>query len=485
MDNRKELAEILRRITSLRTEMVGEYPFFGRLLLHLTPAVAVCGTACTDMEKIIFDPGFAKRLPDEELKFVMLHEVMHCVLKHCVRGRTLDRELYNVACDIVVNSMIFESMGVSTFSVDGEVPMHLTPDNREGRMFSAEEVYDMLLKKGAVKTPLKNGNRKTGNVNGAGSESGDQGDGAQKPSSDKGDGVQNPSAGKGDGAQNPSSDKGNGAQNPSSDKGNGAQNPSAGKGDGVQNPSADKGNAMTGRSGSGGGVDNHDIWDEIKTADKQRLEDIWEIRIQAASKRCGSGSGIPQNIKRHIDETAHMPRTNWKQVLADFIRHEREDYTFQRRDVRYSGDIIMPSFMDNMYGDSVSELWLCVDTSGSISDEMLGKVYAEILSASSQLDSFSGKIAFFDTKLSDFFPFESEDDIRNIRPTGGGGTSFQCIFDRLAECEDDELPVGIVILTDGFAPFPDEEDALNVPVLWVIIDSDVEPKWGTAIYIKE
>lgn len=180
-----------------------------------------------------------------------------------------------------------------------------------------------------------------------------------------------------------------------------------------------------------------------------------------------------------------MPRTNWKQVLADFIRHDRADYTFQRRDTRYSGDIIMPSFVDNMYGDSVSELWLCVDTSGSISDRMLGMIYAEILSASVQLDAFSGRMAFFDTKMSDFFPFESEEDINHIHPIGGGGTSFQCIFDRLAECEEEDLPVGIVILTDGYAEFPNEKRALNVPVLWVIVNSEVEPEWGVSIYIEE
>lgn len=428
MDRKAEMESVLKRIITLRTELVTEYPLFGRLLLHLIPAVAACGTACTDMERIIFDPEFVQKLSDEELKFVMLHEVMHCVLKHCVRGLTRDKDLYNIACDIVVNSLLFETMGLRTFMVYGEIPMHLTPDNREGRDYTAEEVYDMLLNQGCE-------NMKKSSVN-----------------SIAGRGQEN-------GTRN-----GNGKSDTHDDNDNGNNN--AGTGGFVR-------------------VDTHDIWEEISDSVSQRLTDVWDVRIRNASKNCGCGTGVPFSIKRYIEETKHMPRTNWKQVLADFIRHDRADYTFQRRDTRYSGDIIMPSFVDNMYGDSVSELWLCVDTSGSISDRMLGMIYAEILSASVQLDAFSGRMAFFDTKMSDFFPFESEEDINHIHPIGGGGTSFQCIFDRLAECEEEDLPVGIVILTDGYAEFPNEKRALNVPVLWVIVNSEVEPEWGVSIYIEE
>lgn len=438
MDNKADMMLILRRIIALRTELVTEYPFYGRLLLHLTLAVAACGTACTDMEKIIFDPEFARKLSDEELKFVMLHEVMHCVLKHCVRGLTRDKDLYNIACDIVVNSLILESMGLKTFTIYGEEPIHLTPDDREGRDFTAEEVYDMFLKQGGGNMPQPGGNS----------------------TDDRGSGNR-------DGSGNGSSG-GNGNNNSNSDS-----------------QDVDDNGSENAGTGSSGRVDNHDIWDNISDADSQRLTNVWDVRIHNASKNCGKGAGIPQSIKRYLDETNHMPRTNWKQMLSDFIRHDRADYTFQCRDARYSGDIIMPSFVDNMYGDNVSELWLCVDTSGSISDKMLGIIYAEILSASAQLDAFSGKMAFFDTELSDFFPFEDEEDINNIHPVGGGGTSFQCIFDRLAECKDDELPVGIVILTDGYALYPDEEVVLGVPVLWVIINSDVRPDWGTAVYVKE
>ena len=42
----------------------------------------------------------------------------------------------------------------------------------------------------------------------------------------------------------------------------------------------------------------------------------------------------------------------------------------------------------------------------------------------------------------------------------------------------DKLPASIIYLTDGFAPWPDENDAMGIPVLWLINNEEVEPPWG-------
>ena len=140
-----DLRALSRRLTDLRAGLLWERPFYGRLLLHLTFGFTHCGTAYTDMRHIVFDPAFAQSLGNEELRFVMLHELMHCVLRHCTRGRNLRHRLYNIACDIVVNSLILETLGLPELLIDGEPVMHLTPVQTEGREHTAEEVYEMLL----------------------------------------------------------------------------------------------------------------------------------------------------------------------------------------------------------------------------------------------------------------------------------------------------------------------------------------------------
>ena len=46
-----------------------------------------------------------------------------------------------------------------------------------------------------------------------------------------------------------------------------------------------------------------------------------------------------------------------------------------------------------------------------------------------------------------------------------------------------ELPEAVIIMTDGCAPFPPESDTLGVPVLWIVIDNEIQPPWGKVIYI--
>ena len=137
-----------QKITESRAMLVKENPFFGHLAMQMKVAGAPCGTACTDGSRLIFDLDFVERLNDREIQFVVLHEILHCALGHCMRGRGLHAETYNRACDIVVNSLILQMWHCTSFTVDGKIPGHLTPDGQEGRLFNAEEVYGMLVKAG-------------------------------------------------------------------------------------------------------------------------------------------------------------------------------------------------------------------------------------------------------------------------------------------------------------------------------------------------
>lgn len=142
--NQKELA---KKLTAVRASVLRKYPFYGNLLMNLKFAFANCKTAATDMKRIIWDTQWLSKLTEDETEFVMLHEVLHCCLAHCTRGKSYQKYFYNVACDIVVNSMILRAMGKTDFVLDNEEVMHLAPDGKEGAEHTAEEVYQMLLKK--------------------------------------------------------------------------------------------------------------------------------------------------------------------------------------------------------------------------------------------------------------------------------------------------------------------------------------------------
>jgi predicted metal-dependent peptidase len=77
------------------------------------------------------------RLSDEELKFVIGHELLHAALCHDVRIDWRDPYLWNVACDFVKNSWLCE-MDV------GERPREVLYDERF-KGLSAEAVYDLIV----------------------------------------------------------------------------------------------------------------------------------------------------------------------------------------------------------------------------------------------------------------------------------------------------------------------------------------------------
>ena len=91
---------------------------------------------------------------------------------------------------------------------------------------------------------------------------------------------------------------------------------------------------------------------------------------------------------------------------------------------------------------------------------------------------FDEEIGFFDAEIFEPKPFSDENELKIIRPYGGGGTDFQIIFEYVHKYMSDEPPVSIIILTDGYAPFPQEKLSMGIPVLWVINNNDVTPPWG-------
>ena len=387
MKDKYTLIRLAKRLEEGRQYLLREHPFFGRLLVHLKFGLAKCSTAYTDMENIVFDPDFLDRLTDNEMHFVILHEVMHCVLKHCVRGLTLNDTLYNIACDIVVNSFVMDTLRVSSFTVDGCDIMHLTPKKAEGRYFTAEEVYMELM-----------------------SEL----------------------------------------------------------------------NIQFGEAMAKGCLDCHEPWTKV---DGKGTGDMWDKNIGNAARYCSDkGSGIPDSIKRIVEDIEHKSETDWRQLLHDFIRHDRCDYTFAPPDRRYIGeDIILPSFTNCADGESVENIWFFVDTSGSFTDEELAKAFAEIKEAASQVENMSGYVCFFDTDVSDFVSFDSAEDIDKITPVGGGGTSFYAVFDYIKNIPEDKKPSMVAIITDGYADYPDEPE---IPVIWLLTDKESSPPWGESVYIS-
>lgn len=72
----------------------------------------------------------------------------------------------------------------------------------------------------------------------------------------------------------------------------------------------------------------------------------------------------------------------------------------------------------------------------------------------------------------------------NLKDYVYGGTDFNIIFEYVMEHIDEMNPSSIIILTDGYAPFPPEENAGDIPVLWLLNNEEVNPPWGKVARIN-
>lgn len=213
------------------------------------------------------------------------------------------------------------------------------------------------------------------------------------------------------------------------------------------------------------------------------LCDVWAKRFEdaceAISMRDPSNQRdlLPLFAERHF-KSLKNPQTDWRMILNDFVQEEIVDYSFTPPDRRFDeSPFFLPDFNDK--DDCVEDILFMIDTSGSMSDDMITAAYSEVKGAIDQFDGkLKGWLGFFDAAIIEPNPFTNEDEFRIIKPAGGGGTDFQIIFEYVQKHMADKFPASIIIFTDGLAPFPKETLAVGIPVLWLLNNDKVDPPWG-------
>lgn len=399
---------MIRRISEARKKLIQTHPFYGILAMRLAIGLVeddedsqkrnVCKTAFTDMKHLVFHPGFLNELDEKELLFVIEHEVLHCVLQHCIRGKGKDPYLFNIAADYVVNSNILLGMGEREMQIAGCEVFHRLPNGHEAYEYTAEQVYDMLAEKSKDKTDM---------------------------------------------------------------------------------------NCF------GTCIDNHDYWEAA--AEDVYASDVWkrvlEQMIEEGVSSHFPGGSVPPAIRQIEADYRHRKSVEWRVLLRDFISRCEgdEDYNFlppERRFACMDFDVFLPG-LNPVDIEVAEDIWFLADTSGSINNKTLKMIFSEIQYALEQVKGLKGKLSFFDTSVTAPRDFCDVKSLFAIRPTGGGGTSFYCIFRYLKEHMMNKPPKAIIILTDGYAAFPKNASIANgIPVIWMIVGSQVQAPWGKCIQIN-
>ena len=223
--------------------------------------------------------------------------------------------------------------------------------------------------------------------------------------------------------------------------------------------------------GKGDTVDDHSMWDEFDDdIVEEKIRNIAEKAIKEQEKK-GWGN-IAGNLAAQII-AANKPIVNWKKEVRWFINKlvlMGRKHTRMRPNRRYG--ITSPGTKRNY----TSKLLVAFDTSGSVSDTQLEYFATEL---NGMIDHVKVDFIQFDTQIyGDPEPFGKK--ARKIDIKGRGGTCFAPVIELADELRYD----GLVVFTDGYAPFPDRP---RTRMLWAVCDQDkdVEFPYGKKVVIEQ
>ena len=133
--------------------------FFAQLLSNLNiygSSKIDPATMCTNGFNIVYHPDFVLKQSDAAIRFVLCHEVLHCVGDHMSRRGNRNPLLWNYAADYAINPILNAEVTERIFSwplQDDGSRMGLYEEKYSG--MRAEDIYDDIIKDQAKQDELE------------------------------------------------------------------------------------------------------------------------------------------------------------------------------------------------------------------------------------------------------------------------------------------------------------------------------------------
>lgn len=143
------------RLEKSKVQLLNQIPFFGSLLIKIRTKVDdnlpfPAATNCHDL--IIFNSKLSMQLPNREFNWIYIHEVMHVALQHENRRKNRISQLWNIACDYAIHSIM---MPYSTKTNILTPPKGILYNNNFQNK-TAEQIYDLLYQNAKNKEAEEN-----------------------------------------------------------------------------------------------------------------------------------------------------------------------------------------------------------------------------------------------------------------------------------------------------------------------------------------
>jgi len=237
-------------------------------------------------------------------------------------------------------------------------------------------------------------------------------------------------------------------------------------------------------SGGGGGeysFDEHDFETSITQAEAKEMDARIDRAIREGALLAGRlGVDLPRQITDML-----APVIDWREVLRDFVTASckgKDEYTWRKFNRRViSNDIYLPT----VENETIGEVVVAIDTSGSIGQEELNVFASELVSICDAVSPDAVRVLWWDTKVHGEQLFtDNYDQIGSmLKPLGGGGTRVSCVSEYInkknikAEC--------CIVFTDGYLE-NNVEWNISAPTLWLVThNKDWTPPSGKLVHVKD
>lgn len=444
-------------------------------------------TAGVTVNKLYFNPEFVRRSPLPQLVFTIMHEMLHIVMKHNARKHTREHEKWNCACDLYINKVIADELGLKVGevkSVTGSGDRSIEIELPEWVLYNENVDID-------TDTPEKIYNEmKEDNDGSDGSDGDGSGNGSSNRSEEEsGNGSNTGNQGKGKGKKGESgkgeNESGN-VEDQSSDSNNG-------------NGTSNQGKTYKFRGqGYRVGGNNSDIVEDAESASmtdrqKKQLADTMAKKINQHVRNHGGKPGNePGKLEREIED-AVAEKIDWKKTFRGILsKMYVEVNSFTSPDRRFiSRNKVFPG-PKQIEEEGITEVFIGIDSSGSMSDTDIAKVLSQAKTLMEKYNAVA-HMAFWDTKMTEIVELDDPKDIKRVEVFGGGGTDPTCIFEHFSDGKVKRKYRGKVdvalIFTDGYINMPDDKySRVFKNTIWVITDDgrkDFEQPFGRLAYYEK
>lgn len=446
-------------------------------MLPLKPSI-ITETIATNGRYIFYDESYVLKSYKSgyNLTRAYLHMILHCVFRHNIVGTLVDTLRWNLACDIAAENIINE-LDVKALSSPRSIQQNsvIVRIKADCRFVTAEKIYDYLLgnvddlQVYAWSELFAEDDHRTWYVKPPEQESSAQANG----NSDSKD-----------------------ANNSSVDTKN---LDSVQSGDDTDNSTGDGENPDSENS------PGNDIRMSAETAsqlekDWKEISEKMQIEIEAFSKDKGDTKGsFIQNLnavnREKYDYTQFLKKFS---VMGETMRvnDDEFDYIFYTYGLKLYERMPLIEPLEYKEVKRIKEFVIAIDTSGSVSGELVQKFIQKTYNILKNEESFFTKINLHiiqcDTDIQEDRKITSQEEFDDYLATmklhGFGGTDFRPVFayvDKLIQSKEFINLKGLIYLTDCYGDFPARKPPYETA--FVFIDDEYNnpdvPPWAIKLVL--